>query len=64
MNRQQRRRQAAMAKQNKFFTEYVQHLPEVGPETIGKPGRVCHMVCYITKTARSTTARAATVIQM
>jgi len=35
-----------MAKQNKFFTEYVQHLPEVGPETIGKPGRVCHMVCY------------------
>ena len=46
MNRQQRRRQAAMAKQNKFFTEYVQHLPEVGPETIGKPGRVCHMVCF------------------
>jgi hypothetical protein len=46
MNRQQRRRQAAMAKQNKFVTDYVQHLPEVGPETIRKPGRVCHMVCY------------------
>jgi len=46
MNRQQRHRQAAMAKQNKFVTEYVQHLPEVGPEIIGKTGRVSHMVCY------------------
>ena len=29
MNRQQRRRQAAMAKQNKFFAEYVQHLEQM-----------------------------------
>jgi hypothetical protein len=33
MNRHQRR-QAALAKQNKFVTDYVQHLPEVGPEVI------------------------------
>jgi len=43
MNRQQRRRQAAMARHNDFYERYVRHLPEAGPEVIGKPG-VSHMV--------------------
>jgi hypothetical protein len=45
MNRQERRRKAAMQKQNKFVTEYVYHLPEVGPEVLGKPG-VSHVIFY------------------
>jgi hypothetical protein len=45
MNRQQRRRQAAMAKHNNFYNDYVRHLPEVGPEVLGQPG-VHHMVCH------------------
>jgi hypothetical protein len=45
MNRHQRRRQAAMAKQNGFVNDYVHHLPEVGPEVLSQPG-VSHMVCY------------------
>jgi hypothetical protein len=46
MNRHQRRRQAAIAKQNKFVTDYVEHLPETRPEVLRKPGTVSHMVCY------------------
>jgi hypothetical protein len=34
-----------MQKQNKFVNEYVQHLPEVGPEALEKPG-ISHMVFY------------------
>ena len=45
MNRHERRRKAAMAKHNRFVNDYVHHLPEVGPEVLGKPG-VSHMVCY------------------
>jgi hypothetical protein len=45
MNRRERRRKAAMAKHNRFFNEHIRHLPEVGPEVIGKPG-ISHMVCY------------------
>jgi hypothetical protein len=45
MNRQERRRRAAMAKHNSFVENYVQHLPEVGPEVLSKPG-VSHMVFY------------------
>ena len=45
MNRHQRRRQAAKARQNSFYDSYVQHLPEVGPEVLGKPG-VSHVVFY------------------
>jgi hypothetical protein len=45
MNRHERRRSAAMGKQNKFVNEYVRHLPEVGPEVFGKPG-VSHVVYY------------------
>jgi hypothetical protein len=45
MNRRERRRQAAIAKQNKFVADYVRHLPEVGPEVLGQPG-VTHMVCF------------------
>jgi hypothetical protein len=45
MNRHQRRRRAAMAKHDSFYNKYVQHLPEVGPEVLGKPG-VNHMVCF------------------
>jgi hypothetical protein len=44
MNRAERRRQAAMA-ENKFFDDYVSHLPEVGPDAVGKPG-ITHMVCF------------------
>ena len=45
MNRHERRRRAAMARENKFVDEYVHHLPEVGPDVIEKGG-VTHMVCY------------------
>ena len=45
MNRHERRRQAAMQKQNRFVNDYVHHLPEVGPEVLGKPG-VSHVVLY------------------
>ena len=45
MNRHERRRREAMQKHNKFVNEYVHHLPEVGPEVLGKPG-VSHMVFY------------------
>ncbi len=45
MNRHQRRRRAVMDKQNRFVQDYVQHLPEAGPDVLGKPG-VSHMVCY------------------
>jgi len=43
MNRHERRRQAAMHRQNSFFNSYVRHLPETGPEILGKPG-VSHLV--------------------
>jgi hypothetical protein len=45
MNRHERRRKAVMQKQNKFVNEYVHHLPEVGPEVLGKPG-VSHVIFY------------------
>jgi hypothetical protein len=45
MNRFQRRRQAAIERQNDFYNSYVRHLPEVGPEVLGKPG-VSHMVLF------------------
>ncbi|MET4847205.1 hypothetical protein ABIF62_007700 [Bradyrhizobium japonicum] len=43
MNRHERRRQAAMQKHNSFFNDYIRHLPEVGPDVLGKPG-VSHIV--------------------
>jgi hypothetical protein len=43
MNRRERRRQAAMQRHNSFYNNYVRHLPEVGPEGLGKPG-VSHIV--------------------
>jgi len=45
MNRNERRRQAAKARQNGFFEDYVRHLPEVGPGFLGQPG-ITHMVCF------------------
>jgi hypothetical protein len=36
---------AAMAKHNRFVNDYVHHLPEVGPEVIGRPN-VSHEVIY------------------
>lgn len=45
MNRQQRRRQAAIRRQNRFVNDYVHNLPEVGPEILGTPG-INHMVVY------------------
>ena len=44
MNRHERRRKAAIARQDKFFNDYVRHSPEVGPEVLGKPG-IRHLVC-------------------
>jgi hypothetical protein len=44
MNRHERRRQAAKARHNKFVDEYVHHLPEVGPEAMGQPGSIVHLV--------------------
>jgi hypothetical protein len=44
-NRQQRRRSAAMARRNAYVENYVEHLPEVGPEALGEPG-VRHVVVY------------------
>jgi hypothetical protein len=43
VNRQQRRRQAAISRQNEFYDTYVRHLPEVGPEVLAQPD-VCHVV--------------------
>jgi hypothetical protein len=51
MNRRERRRQAAMARHNKFVAEHVRHLPEVGPEVLGTPG-VHHMVCWHDESCR------------
>ena len=51
MNRQERRRRAAMAKRNAYVESYVEHLPEVGPEALGKPG-VTHLVYYHDDTCR------------
>jgi hypothetical protein len=45
MNRQERRRRATRARRNAFVEDYVQHLPEVGPEVLAKPG-VTHLVYY------------------
>jgi hypothetical protein len=45
MNRHERRRKAVMEKQNRFVSEYVHHLPEVGPDVLSKPG-VYHTVFY------------------
>ena len=45
MNRHERHRQAAKARQSSFFNDYVRHLPEVGPEVLGQPG-VTQMVCF------------------
>ena len=45
MNRHDRRRQAAMQRENKFVEDYVLHLPEVGPDVLGKPG-VTHVVVF------------------
>jgi hypothetical protein len=46
MNRHERRRLAAMQRQNKFVTDYVQHLPEVGLEGAYRRGQVTHTVHY------------------
>ena len=45
MNRKQRRRRAAINPQNRFVTDYVHHLPEVGPEALGRAGAT-HVFCY------------------
>jgi hypothetical protein len=35
-----------MQRENRFIEDYVRHLPEVGPEVLGRPGGgVFHMVC-------------------
>jgi hypothetical protein len=50
MNRQQRRRQAAIQRQNGFYESYVRHLPEIAPDNLagllGEPGQVLHAVHY------------------
>jgi hypothetical protein len=48
-NRQQRRRRAAIERQNRFVADYVSHLPEISldafGDALGKPG-VRHVVVY------------------
>ena len=46
MNRHERRRSVVMQRQSKFVNEYVHHLPEVGPEVLGTPGSLTHVVYY------------------
>lgn len=46
MNRHERRRQARMNRENDFVNDYVKHLPEIGAEQVGKPGRLVHAVYY------------------
>ena len=48
-----------MDKHNRFVRDYVHHLPETGPDVLGKPG-VSHMVCYHDEWYRPMTATAAT----
>jgi len=38
MDRQPRRRQVEIARQNRFYSDYMQHLPEMGPDVLGRPG--------------------------
>jgi hypothetical protein len=45
VNRHQRRRLAAIRRENRFYTDYVRHLPEAGPEDLGRPG-ISHVVVY------------------
>ena len=46
MNRHERRRQQAMARQDAFFRDHVSHLPEIAREdAVGKPG-VFHAVHF------------------
>jgi len=40
-----------MERQNRFVQDYVEHLPEVGPEALAKPG-VTHLVYYHDDTCR------------
>ena len=51
MNRHDRRRKAVMARHNRFVSEYVHHLPEVGPGALGRPG-ITHVVFYHDKWCR------------
>lgn len=45
MNRHERRRREAMkAKQNRFYDNYVRHLPQVPLDAALEPGRVYHAV--------------------
>lgn len=46
MNRHERRRAEAKARQNRFVDSYVKQLPEVRPEALVGTTGVCHMVCY------------------
>jgi hypothetical protein len=52
MNRHERRPTAKLAGQrtkawnNKFVTNYVEHLPEVPPNAPEERGRVYHIACY------------------
>jgi hypothetical protein len=43
MNRHDRRRAKAMARENRIYTDYIRHLPV--PDEIEK-GRLYHMVCF------------------
>jgi hypothetical protein len=50
MNRQERRREAARNRHNKFVDGYVKHLPEIPADSVdallGTPGAVVHAVYY------------------
>lgn len=44
MNRHERRRAAAMNRENAFYLQYVRHLPPVPLDAPLEPGRVYHKV--------------------
>jgi hypothetical protein len=44
MNRAQRRRQAAQARHNQLYRDYVRHLPTAPIDGPLEPGRVHHLV--------------------
>jgi len=46
MNRHERRRARSMARENRFYESYVQHLPSVPHDAPLEPGRVYHTIFF------------------
>jgi hypothetical protein len=46
MNRHERRRSKAMARENTFYTDYIRHLPSVPIDAPLERGRLYHIVMH------------------